>query len=131
MFEVKVPMDIAQAEVEAWLDYKAIYPSKRDENRNAIDTVVNAVMYGDAVIGDDKSISVTLKFPVGDTTVLTLKPRLTVGEVAAVTKNVKPNDIEGRMTAYISALTGVLTATLSKMDTVDSSLLQSVTVFFL
>ena len=56
---------------------------------------------------------------------LVYKPRLKYKELAQRTKTVKPGDLEGRVLAYLSVLTGQVPAVLENLDTVDMGIAQA------
>lgn len=126
------PLTKSYEEIENWLTYKKVAAAKRLSYKDAIDTLANAISEGSLSI-DDKTFAITqkLQFPAAEITSLTFKPRLTLQDIKTKTATVKPSDSDGRMMAYVSALTDVSAGELSKMDTEDYSICQSIAVFFI
>lgn len=135
MFEEKVNRDTATAEVNKWLDAKKITSAKRVTYKDHIESMVDGVMFGTLSIGTDNVITHTLEIPIeiagATTNSITYKPRLTVADVKAKTANIKGSDSEGRILAYLSALSGVTVAVLERMDTGDFGVAGSIALFFM
>ncbi len=129
--------EMAQAEVNKWLDAKKVKQRKRESYPDAIEHITNAIAEGSLFLSEDFKLTQKLSFPVCDNSgaevfsELEYKPRLTVFDTQAATKNVKAGDADGRIMAYASALTGKSNGLLGKLDTEDYTLVQSITVFFL
>lgn len=138
MLEQKVSYDQAQKEVEAWLDAKNINQRKRDNANEAIASLIDAVMYGQAAIdADTRVITHNLAFPISDDKgnvvldKLTYKPRLSVGELKAKSTGITGTDSDTRLLIVCAALSGQSVSMVGKMDTSDNVVAQAVGVFFL
>lgn len=133
--ETKLDFDSAKKEVEKWLDHKKVKPNKREASQDAIDALIDAVMYGQLVLGEDFSWTANLDHPIdsGDAPmgVLVFKPRLKVSETHSKMKGVKPGDADGRVMALIAALTNKPFAMIGKLDTSDYSIAQNIALFFI
>ena len=130
----KVSQEQAQLEVEKWLDMKRVSPKKRETYADAIESLVDAVVFGQLVLTDDLHFVQTLDVPTeGDAPVteLKFKPRLKVGEVHSQMNGVKSGDADGRVTALIAALTGKPKGVVKALDTTDYSVAQNIALFFL
>lgn len=127
----KVSQDVAEKEITEWLDYKRIKPSRRKDLEEQIVGLVSLVEEGDLVILDDKSMELTLGQSLDSKSKLTFKPRLSLREVQPRLREVKPGDADGRLMAYICALTGESMGMLGLMDTVDYTACTNIAVFFL
>ena len=130
----KVTKEQAQSEVEAWLDYKKIGSKKRESQEAQIETLVDAVAEGDLVLNEDKSFTQKLKFEVGEEIkILELKyrPRLDMSTIHSKLDGVKSSDGDGRVLAYVAALTGQVKSVIKKLDSEDYSVAQSIAIFFL
>jgi len=85
---------------------------------------------------DDESHVYTQKllFPIGEEKKfdeLTFKPRLDIETIQNALQGVKSTDADGRILAYISALTGFSKSVIKKMDSEDYGVAQSIAIFFL
>ena len=129
-----ISKDIAQIEVEKWLDHKKIGSKKRELQKDNIDTLIDAIAEGALVLKDDCTLVHTLKFPTdGELSikVLEYKPRIKMETIQVHLQGVKAADADGRVNAYIAALTSKPKDLIKKLDTEDYSICQSVAIFFL
>lgn len=130
----RVEREQAANEVVAWLDYKRIKPKKREAYQDQIDILVDAVSDGDLIVNDETfELTYNLVFPFGEEETIrqfTFKPRLKLGDVKKHLAGVKATDVDGRLQAYISALTGQPKAILQAIDTEDSSVINAIAIFF-
>lgn len=130
----KIPKETATGEVTTWLDHKKVSENKRELQKDTIDTLVDAICDGLLVVREDKILELTLKFPLdGEIPKKTLefKPRINAGTVQKHLQGVKASDIDGRLTAYICALTGEPKSVIGKLDTEDVGIANAIAVFFL
>ena len=129
-----VSREVAQSEIDKWLDHKKISAKKREQQKDSIDSLVDAVVEGTLVLKEDFTLVHTLKFPTdGESPIKTLeyKPRLKMDIVHAHLQNVKSTDADGRVAAYVAALTTKSKTIVKALDTEDYSVAQSIAVFFL
>lgn len=131
-----VSLEIAAAEIDAWLDYKKVSATKRENRKDQIKTLVEAVSEGDLIINEDKTMSQKLKFPevfatALDNDSLVYKPRIAAATIHMHLQNVKSDDPDGRLTAHIAALTGKSKEMIKKLDTEDYATAQAIAFFFL
>ena len=99
-----------------------------------IDALTEAICEGKLKLMEGNELEQTLTFPIGEeqkVLALKYKSRIHIGAIQDYLKNVKSSDSDGRVMAYISALTGVAPAVIKKMDTEDYSIAQSIAIFFL
>lgn len=132
----KVDEKVAKAEVDKWLEYLRIKDSKRAENADAIQSVVNAMMDGDLTLDTEKfELTYKLTFPItsGDKPIeeLVFQPRLSVLKLQEKLVGVKPTDADGRVMAYVCALTGKPKQVIKMMEVRDYSLPQILAIFFI
>lgn len=130
----KVAREVAEAEIGKWLDYKKISDSRRESNKDSIESLVVAVMSGTLVLNDDMNLEYSLNFPIGEEQKidkLIFKPRLKVGTVHKHLQGVKATDADGRILAYVAALTSTAKAVVEAIDTEDYAVCTSVAIFFL
>ena len=133
----KIPLKTAEAEVDKWLDYKKVKDKKRENNKEQIELIVDAVCDGTLVLDDKFVFTHKLLFPLGSSEnegkikELKYRPRLMVREINAKMKGVKANDPDGRIVSYIAALSDQPSGIISSLDTEDNSLAQQIVSFFL
>jgi hypothetical protein len=128
-----VSLEVAKAEIDNWLEYKRISGTKAESQKDAIEMMVSAVQEGNLTLNEDFSLTYALKFPIGeseDITEFKFKPRVSRGDLQRFTAKVKPSDIDGRIDAYICALTNQLRAIVTKLDSEDSGICQAIAGFF-
>lgn len=134
MSNVKVFRDQALKEINEWLEFKKIGDKKREDASEQIEVLVNAIVEGVLTITDEKKIVHALKFPLdGELLIskLEYKPRLRVADIHTHMNGVKGSDADGRVRAYVTALTSQPQNIIKALDTEDYSIAQSVAVFFL
>lgn len=130
----KINVETAQQDVERWLDFKKIGSAKRQSMKDSIENLVDGIRDGILAINEKCEIQQTLKFPLGEdesVKTLTFKPRLSIKEVKPYLKEIKGSDVDGRLSAYVAALTSTSKDIIEKMDSEDSGVSNSIAVFFL
>jgi len=131
-----VLLEVAQAEINAWLDFKQVAQRKRDDNEDSIANLVDAVRYGHMTIDPKtKVITQTLKFPIeGEagqkTEKIEFKPRVKMSTIGTQLAGTKMTDIVGLTLSYMAAVTGQPKGVLKEMMSDDYSVASSVVVFF-
>ena len=128
----KVIREVAEKEIEKWLDVKRIAPSKRESYATYTDTLINAVMDGDLVLNTDNTFTYKLKFASGEgaaISALKIKPRMSVYERSKATQGIKADDGEARLLALIAGITDQPRNIIAALDTEDASVLQAIAVF--
>ena len=130
-----ISLDVAQAEIDKWLDHKRVNTKKREANQSTIESLVMAVQAGRLTFNDEsKKLVQTLDFPLGknnDVKTLEYHSRIGVGTIHKHLKGLNSNDADGRLLSYVSALTSQSKALIGNMDTEDYSVGQSISIFFL
>jgi len=134
----KVDREVAQDCVDAWLEARRIKPKKREEKKESIEAIIDAVEDGVIMIDPDTNeITQMLDFPVqnsdGVVTVkeLVYKPRLTVLERDKGIKGVKADDGFGLVHGYISAMTDTPKQVLKSLDMQDYNVCQNLATLFM
>lgn len=134
----KLNKEQATKEFKEWLDTKKVSEKKRIANEGFQDTIVDAIMDGDMIINEDKTIDLKLKFPIINTSgkeafsSLIFKHRMTVGERSAACKGVKAEDGEGRIIGYVAALSSMTRGEINKLDSgEDFERASALAVYFL
>jgi hypothetical protein len=130
----KVVKEVAFEEVEKWLDHKKISDKKRESYKEQVDLLVESISDGYLSLNDDFTFTQKLKFPISNqisTSQLTYKPRLKMSEIHRRLEGVKTSDSDGRVCAYIAALTSQPKEVIKELDTVDYEIGQAITIFFL
>lgn len=128
-----ITKDVAIAEVTKWLDYKKVSQTKREELEKNIETITSAIEQGVLVLNEDKSFTQKLNFAIGenaDVKELHYKPRVALGTIHLHMQGVKTGDADGRLAAYVAAVTSNPKELIKKMDTEDYSLALAIALFF-
>ena len=126
----------ASTEFEAWLDFKKVKEKKKTDNAESADEIITEIIDGNAIIKEDKTIVYTLQFPLSNGDKVTLqqlefKPRINVREITSNLRGVKSQDVDGRILAYVTSLTGQPTGVLKGLDTLDWAFCQNIATYFL
>lgn len=122
----------AQEEIDAWLDSKKVFQGKRESSKDHLEILIEAMSVGCLVLKEGKFVQ-TLLAPVGkDGEIKTLQyaDRINRRMVAPHLQNVKASDGDGRILAYMAALTGQPKNILDKLDSEDQRIADSIVVFF-
>ena len=135
--KIAVNRDVAEKDVERWLDYKRIGITKRENMKDNVDILIDAVQDGQLVVNDDHTLKQLLVWPPENdegeahVTELTFIPRIHFSQIQPKLKGIKPGDTEGRLLGYAAALSNQPAGVLRKLDTVDLAITQAIAVFFL
>lgn len=132
----KVTIEIAEAEVESWLDKKKILPGLRDARREHINQLVECIQEGVLELNTETyefTHNLLEPFGAGEkmTKTLVYKPRLNDKNLQPWMKGVRGDDAEGRMLGYVAALTSTNRQLLELMDTADKRISMAIAIFFL
>jgi hypothetical protein len=135
MDKPKITRELAVEEINSWLDAKKIFESRRENFKDAIETLVEAMQNGVLTLEQGGQFRHTLLFPIQgegiSMTELTYKARLNRKMVNPHLKGVKPGDSEGRMLAHLQALTDAPKNILSVLDHEDERIADSILIFFI
>ena len=133
----KITKEQARKELNLWFEAKRVKESKKEEHAESGDSIVEAIASGDLVLTEKNEFKYNLLFPIvsdkKETILkeLTFSPRLRVGQLHSKLQGVKASDADGRILAYVSALTNQNSGLLKKMDLEDYNLCQAIVMFFL
>jgi hypothetical protein len=131
-----VSYEVAEQEVHGWLKECRFRKRKIESNKEYVDQLIEAVENGDITIDEDtKEIVMPLVFPIGENgsvSELKFKTQLKVKEYRQRLNSgrVQAGDSDGRILAYISALTGQHFNVISELSSEDNSLASSIAIFF-
>ena len=128
--EIKMPADQAEAEVNALLDKKNIFPKRREALQQAVDSVVEAMQYGFVTINEDGTITQNMITPVDSVSVITYKARIAPEVMNRQIASLKIDNATTRNVAYIKAYTGLLENVINKLETTDRNTAESIALFF-
>ena len=95
--------------------------------------MIDAFVDGTVTLNENNVITHHLTFPIGDDgsiATLDFVPRIAVGTLHKHLKGVSAGNADGRILAYISALTNKPSGLIGKMDTEDYSIASSIAIFF-
>lgn len=133
----KVEKTVALGYVNDWLDKKRIRASKRESYKGTIDELANCIEDGIIEVSDSGEIVHNLIWPItddeGNETVKQLRYKLRVNEamLEPYKKGLKPGDNDGRLNAYVCALTGQVKGVIRNLDSEDLGIAQNIALFFL
>ena len=126
-----VSIEVATADVEKWLDFKKVRETKREKFAETVENLIEGFQDGLLTLDEETGeITQHLQFPANGIEKLVFKPRIDVGSVNLHLTKVKPGDSDGRVLAYVCALTGKLKAEIAKMDLEDYNVSGNIAVFF-
>jgi len=130
-----VSREVAEKEVNAWLEYKKVPDAYIKGSQMYINGMIIAVQEGSFTIDPDtKEITHKLKWPIGtgDFTItsLTYKPRLGVSVIQQNIVGIPMTDLTGRTLGIIAALCGKPRTEIAPMDSEDYRSASGVAAFF-
>lgn len=132
----KVSREVAVSEVNRWLDAKKLSDKKRESKAANIEMLVDSIEEGVLYLNEDNVFVHVLKFPIESTDgkvafdKFEYKLRINMALLNMHLAGVKSDDADGRMVAFISALTAKPKDIVKKLDTEDNSVAQAIAVFF-
>ena len=131
---MQVSREIAEADVQRWLEAKRIRQTKRESLKEYIESLVLEIMDGFITIDENCNLTQKLRFPIGlheNVKELNFETRLKVLDVNPFLQKVAQGDNDGRVLAYILAATKQPLGFIQALDTEDLGVSQSIAVFFL
>lgn len=127
-------LDSATKEINGWLDIVGVRAKRREVCNGQIDTLVEAMQYGDISILNGV-IKHKLVHPITelDLTTLEYRNRLSIGDKQKVANGAKieATDFGGQTTATIAALTGKGYSHISKLSMPDYKIGEAIAIFFM
>lgn len=135
MAKTKIAREVAQAEVDKWIEYKGFSERKIETNSDSVEKMVDAFEDGVLVLNpDDFEITQILRHQVGGEIPikqLVFRSRMKVSDIQMQFKGVKTSDTFGMIAAYIAALTKQPKAVITDLDTEDYAIASTIAVFFM
>lgn len=129
----KISIEVATGEFNNWLDSKRIKANVREEKKVFGDIIIEGICDGDLVLNDN-IFEYKLLFPLGEKEeikTITFKHKLKVKELSVKLKGYNPEDVDGRISAHVEALTGENKAIIGNFDTEDYKLCKAIAMYFL
>jgi hypothetical protein len=131
----KVSEDVAEKDVNRWLDAKKISDDKRQSMSDTIKEMVGYVKEGNLIISDDGKITQVLNFEIGEedkVSELQYQNRISVDDIhkRMIGSQIKAGDVDGRIRVYVAALTKKPYALIGKLDSTDWSVASTIASFF-
>ena len=131
-----ISREVAEAEINSWLDKKKIKSSQRETNKDSIETMIHYMMDGELVIDEATGQLIhSLVFPIGEgesIKKLTYKNRLNDKMLEPFMKGVNVRELSSIYAAYIAALTDTPKSILLQLESAtDAKLAKAITSFFL
>lgn len=130
----KVSREVAEQEINSWLEAKRISEKSREEKKDQIESLIDSIVEGDLQLQEDNSFVHVLKFPIkGEVEIKQLEysARIKVATIQAHLQTVKNTDTFGMITAYVAALTEKPKNIIKELDTEDYRIAQAIAIFFL
>lgn len=125
-------LEVAQNDIQRWLDAKRIPEKKRATMAAMIENMVDAVVNGQLTVDDDGTLVQILQFPESGVDKLTYKLRISSHDLEGPKRLVKGETLDDNLLRILMALTGAPVNTLRKLDlSVDKPLADSIATFFL
>ncbi len=129
--EPKLTREKALNEVEKWLDIKRIRPSVREEQKEAIEGMVECFELGIFSMNDETNeITHKLQFE-SSISELTYKTRINSAQFSKYSRKLKAGDTQGFINAKIACLTGQNTTIIANLDHEDSKIANQIAIFFI
>ncbi len=131
---VVITKEQSESEVSKWLDYKKVSEKRKESYKEHIDNLAEAISEGSLELDDKMRFKHKLKFPLeGEMPVADLEysPRIMVKEVHNRLRSVKSDDPDGRICAYVSALTKKPMEIIRNLDSEDYKICESIAIFFI
>ena len=126
-----ISIEVAQAEIQKWLDGTKVMASKQAASKSDIELLTDAVCDGLLVVNEDLTLTQKLLYPLEGVTELTYKARLSVSDPASRLKEFKADDIHGMILAFVATLTQKPNALIKNIDRKDYRISTAVAGFFL
>lgn len=129
-----VSREVAENEVNAWLDYIHVRKSQRESEfaKVYINHIVESVMEGSLIFNEDKTITQKLLTPLGEgaTKEIVYNSRFEVGKMIDIMAGVKSSDEASKVIAILSLLSGKPIAVFKKLERSDYVIAEKITLFF-
>ena len=122
-------LELAESEVQKWMDAKKVRASIRESNKDNIDGLVEGFKDGLLTLHDDNIIKQTLIHPIEGLKTIEYKSRLTAQDKSKHLSKAG-NDVHAQITGLLAALSGQNSGMLMKLDTDDVAVIRSLTSFF-
>jgi hypothetical protein len=130
----KISRDVAEEEIEVWLDKKKVFQETRDKYKDHIEVIVEAMMNGVLQLNEKMEFHHTLLFEIGEGGAIDHLDYLFRANdkiIAPHMKGVKNDDVDGRLNALIAAITKQTRGIISNLDTVDKRIATAIGIFFM
>lgn len=130
-----VSRDVAEQEVDKWLDFKGVTERKREKQKDNIESLVDSVEAGLLTLNEDHSFTQKLLMPLdGEMPVkeLIFKARVPVSVFQTQLQGVKAGgDPLGVVMAYIAGLTNKPKGVIRALDSDDYAVSSAIAIFFM
>lgn len=126
--------EVAEADVNRWLDFKQVSEKKREGNKENIEAMIEEIQKGSMKINDDFTISYDLRNPIGEeikTIQLQFRGRVKMRDIQTALRGVDSKDLQGWVIAYTAAVTQNPKPLIAQMDSVDFGICQAIVSFFM
>ena len=132
----KIERTVAEKEINDWLERKKVFKSTIEANEDSVKLLVDGIVEGVLVLDESGKFRHELLHPFGGESTAQIKElvyhfRLNDRMLKPHTNGLSPKDAEGRLLAYIAALTEQNRVLLESMDSLDKKVATAIAVFFL
>lgn len=134
----KINREQAEREITGWLDKKKITDRLREENKDNVSLLIDAVCDGQLIVNADTKdgdvaygLTQKLLFPLGEEKELTYLLRINYKHLNQYMQGVKGDNFLGMITAYVCALTRQNRNVVDSLDTTDRRVANAIAVFFM
>lgn len=129
-----ISKEVAEKEVNAWLDYKKVNAKRREFLKGNIENIISGIQDGTFIIHPDTFIiEHKLSMPLGlngQIKALSYKPRMSVGAIQDNLNGVNKEDTIAVTVCYIMTLSGESKLILKGLDRDDYQNADSIAAFF-
>lgn len=132
---MKVAEEVAEKEIERWLDARLTSDKKKNDMADSIRELVSAVVEGNLIVNENGTLTQKLIIPFGEESVVkevNYKLRISAGDIQKrMTFNkIKQGDIDGRLMVHVCAATNLSFEQVGKMDSADYTIASTIGNFF-
>lgn len=130
----KITREIAEQEVNKWLDHKGVSARKREKNKAQVETITDAIVDGLLTMDEKFNLIQQLRIvPEGENPPKELRhrPRITVKDINEASKGVGEENANMIVVGYASVITGKAKGIILALDSSDYEIISAIVIFFI